>query len=116
IIPNPEKFIEVHILIMESDDDIRRIGNIVDDILKDEKFLSLIDDAVNALEEIIKNWNKVVINFNPYIATGKAIMKMLAIALKKNGDDEVATIHELFFDKQAFGLGRHPAKGMKWDI
>ena len=37
----------------------------------------------------------------------------LAYLLKQNGDDHVATVHDFYLKPQAFGQGRHPARGLK---
>jgi len=103
---NPRWFIDIHMLVMESDSEFRQLGAAVDDARKEVK----LDDVLASVA--------VLRTFDPTGVTRivKAVdmfAAALAYLLKKNGDDHVATIHDFYLKPQAFGKGRHPVAGRK---
>ena len=105
-IKNPRWFIDVHMLIMESDSDIRNYGKYIEEAKKE-----------SGLDEILETIGKAVA-FDPtrisqVISGVNVFLNVLAGILKSNGDDHVATIHDFYLKHQKFGEGRHPRDGLK---
>jgi hypothetical protein len=102
MLQNPRWFIDVHMMIMESDDDIRNIGTAIEKARKQ----SGLADAVQAIGGLAA--------FDPtmiskVVTTVNVFLSILGGILSENGDDHVATIHDFYLKHQAFGAGAHPA-------
>ncbi len=105
-IKNPRWFVDIHMLVMESDSDIRNLGKIIEEAKK--------KSGVDKLVALLKTMSV----FDPSRITSifdgiNLFLTILAGALKKNNDDHVATIHDFYLKHQAFGEGRHPEEGLK---
>ena len=103
---NPRWFIDIHMVVMESDSDVRRLGSFIEEAKKEAK----IDEVANLA--------KAFTTFDPtritQILNGiQFFFDILVKILKDNKDDHVATIHDFYLKPQAFGQGRHPAEGLK---
>ncbi len=103
---NPRWFVDIHMLVMESDSDIRNFGRFIDEAKKEAK-----------LDDIIK-FVGVAAAFDPTmvstVATGvNLFLAALARVLQANGDDYVAAFHDFYLKHQAYGTGRHPKQGLK---
>jgi len=101
---NPKWFIDIHMIIMESDSDYRKIGESIEKAKKESK-----------LDELVKFIGSLSA-FDPTgvskVITGIDLFTdVLAYFLKENGDDYVATIHDFYLKHQAFGIGTHPNDG-----
>jgi hypothetical protein len=103
---NPRWFVDIHMLVMESDSDIRNLGKFIDEAKKEAK-----------LDDIMK-FVGIAVAFDPttvsQVITGvNLFLTALAEILKANGDDYVAAVHDFYLKHQAFGIGRHPEAGLK---
>lgn len=106
LIKNPRWFIDIHMLIMESDSDIRNLGKYIEDAKKETK-----------LDDILK-FVGTVATFDPtritQVVSGVNIfLTTLQYILQKNNDDYIATIHDYYLNCQKFGAGRRPKEGLK---
>jgi hypothetical protein len=104
LIQNPRWFVDLHMLIMESDEDIRSIGEAIEQARKDSK-LSEAAKAVGALAAFDPTKITLVVN------AVDAFLAILAGILSANGDDHIATVHDFYLKHQAFGAGPHPRAG-----
>jgi len=103
---DPRWFIDLHMLVMESDSDQRQIGAVIDAARQAVK----LDDVVARVGA------RVPFMFSGVSDVTRAVdmfAAALAYLLKQNGDDHVATVHDFYLKPQAFGQGRHPARGSK---
>lgn len=103
---DPRWFIDLHMLVMESDSDQRQLGAAIDAARKEAR----LDDVVS------KVGARVPFDFSGVTDVTKAVdvfAAALAYLLKQNGDDHVATVHDFYLKPQAFGQGRHPPRGLK---
>lgn len=103
---NPKWFLDIHMLVMECDSDIRRLGEAIGEAKEKAK----LDDIMNFIGTAAA--------FDPTIisqaVTGvNMFLTILSGILKANGDDHIATIHDFYLKHQAFGKGRHPQVGRK---
>jgi len=102
---NPRWFIDLHMLVMESDSDARHVGDLIAAARAEAK----LDDALAFLGTLGA--------FDPagiaQVVKGVDIfLTALTYLLRKNGDDHIATLHDFYLKHQAFGQGRHPATGV----
>jgi len=103
---NPKWFVDLHMLVMESDSDLRELGKKIEEAKQQAK-----------LGEILKFAGSAAV-FDPTLVSQVVngvdlFLNALAYLLKANGDDHVATVHDFYLKHQAFGMGRHPATGLK---
>ena len=106
LLENPRWFVDFHLVVMESDSDIRLVGAAIERARKE-----------SGLEEVLRlmgttaAFDPVMIN---RVVTGVDLfLTMLSKILRENGDDHVATVHDFYLKHQGFGLGRHPAEGLE---
>jgi hypothetical protein len=103
---NPRWFVDLHMVIMESDDDIRTLGTTIENARKQ-----------SGLGDLVKGIGSVAA-FDPTMVTKvvtavDAFLVILSGILSANGDDHIATIHDFYLKHQAFGAGRHPRGGLQ---
>ncbi len=99
-IKNPKWFIDVHMLVMESDSDIQLIGKAIEEAKKEAKV-----DEIFDLLSAMAIFDPTVVS-KALIITKKFI-DILVYILKNNGDDYIGTIHDFYLKHQAFGRGKH---------
>lgn len=108
LIKDPAWFVDFHLLVMESDSDLRELGKTIAAVRAD----SGLNDAIELAGKLAM--------FDPtgisQITTAVDIfLSGLSAALKANGDDHIATIHDFYLAAQGWGIGRHPPEGTtKW--
>lgn len=103
---NPKWFIDIHMIIMESDSDYRKIGENIEKAKKESK----LGEAMNFIGSL-STLDPTAIS---KVVSGVDIFTdVLAYFMKENGDDHIATIHDFYLKHQAFGYGRHPETGRK---
>jgi len=105
-IERPRWFVDIHMVVMESDSDVRAVGKAIEEARKESK-----------LDELLEMLKKAPV-FDPLIITKvtagiEVFLVLLSKILRENGDDHVATIHDFYLKHQAFGAGRHPAQGLQ---
>lgn len=105
-IKNPTWFIDVHMLVMESDSDYRLLGENIEKARKE----SGLNDAMDFIGKLSAADPT---SISRVIQAVNIFSDILTYLLKNNGDDHVATIHEFFLRDQAFGAGRHPEEGLR---
>jgi hypothetical protein len=103
---NPRWFVDLHMVIMESDDDIRKIGQSIEEARKQ-----------SGLSDLVRGVGAVAA-FDPTMITKvvtavDAFLVALSGILAANGDDHIATVHDFYLKHQGFGVGRHPASGLQ---
>ena len=103
---DPRWFIDLHMVVMESDSGQRELGAAIDEARKQIK----LDDVVARVSAVVPGDLSVV---SDVVTAVDAFAATLALLLKQNGDDHVATVHDFYLKPQAFGQGRHPARGLK---
>jgi hypothetical protein len=106
LVANPRWFVDFHILVMESDSDIRELGETLTE-LKESSGLS---DAIKLIGEVGR--------FDPtgisqVTTAASLLLSGVAAAMKRNGDDHIGTIHNFYLAAQGYGEGRHPAQGRR---
>jgi hypothetical protein len=100
-IENPRWFLDLHMVIAESDADIRSIGKAVAKARK-QSGISKVAQAVGALSKFDPTAiTRVVGAADIFLATLQGL-------LASNGDDHIATVHDFYLKQQGFGAGRHP--------
>lgn len=103
---NPKWFIDIHMVIMESDSEIRNFGKYIEEARKEselDKLIEEIKDVASITDPRIRL----------LLTTVDQFLSILTYTLKKNGDDHVATIHDSYLKVQKFGEGRHPKEGLQ---
>jgi hypothetical protein len=105
-IKNPRWFVDLHMVIMESDDDIRSIGQAIENARKQSGLTDLIKGIGAAAAFDPTMITKVVAGVDAFLV-------VLSGILSANGDDHIATVHDFYLKHQAFGAGRHPANGVR---
>jgi hypothetical protein len=103
---NPKWFVDIHMIIMESDSDYRKLGESIEKAKKESK----LGDAmkfVGSLSTIDPT------SISKVISAVDIFTDLVAYFMKENGDDHIATIHDFYLKHQAFGQGRHPKEGLK---
>lgn len=103
---NPRWFVDLHMIVMESDSDLRQLGQKIDEAKQQtglDEILELVGTAAAFDPTLISQVTSGVDLF----------LSALVHGLKANGDDHVATIHDFYLKHQAFGKGRHPKEGTK---
>lgn len=103
---DPRWFIDLHMLVMESDSDQRQVGAAIDAARREVK----LDDVV---ADVSKTFSADFSGVTDVIKAVDMFAAALAYLLKQNGDDHVATVHDFYLKPQAFGQGRHPPRGLK---
>jgi hypothetical protein len=98
MIRKPRWFVDAHVMMMESDSDLRAVGEAIERARKDSGLKELVD-AIGT-----------VATFDPTMITRvtagvDVFLAMLAGILKRNGDDHIATFHDFYLKSQAFGAG-----------
>lgn len=106
LIKNPRWFIDIHMLIMESDSDIRNMGKYIEDAKKETKLDDILKFVGTAATFDPTRITQVVNGVNLFL-------NALSYILQKNNDDHVATIHDFYLKHQKFGAGRRPKEGLK---
>jgi hypothetical protein len=106
LVSNPRWFVDFHLMVMESDSDIRELGKTITE-LKDSSGLS---DAIKLIGQVGR--------FDPTGITqvttaASLVLAGVGAAMKRNGDDHIGTIHNFYLAAQGYGEGRHPAQGPK---
>ena len=105
-IENPRWFVDLHMVIGESDQDIRNIGKAVAKARK-QSGISKAAKTIGALAKFDPTAvTKMVGAADLFLATLQAI-------LTSNGDDHIATVHDFYLMHQGFGAGRHPKNPKK---
>lgn len=104
-IQNPHWFIDIHMLVMESDSDIRNFGKFIEEAKKEAKLDDLLKFVGTAATFDPIMVSQVVTGVNLFLAT-------LTHILKTNGDDYIGSIHDFYLKHQRFGEGQHPIKGL----
>lgn len=104
-IRDPQWFVDIHMLVMESDSDRRSLGDLVA-AARAEAGLDRMVTETSAED-----------GFQPeavarLVSGVDTFLSALTFLLRKNGDDHVATIHDFYLEHQAFGQGRHPVAGL----
>lgn len=105
LLKNPRWFVDLHMVIMESDSDIRALGQAIDTARKQSGLADLVSAAA------------ALAAFDPTMITKvvtavDAFLVVLGGILAANGDDHIATVHDFYLKHQAFGAGRHPKDGL----
>jgi len=105
-IEKPRWFIDLHMVIAESDQDIRNIGKAIESARKQ----SGLDKVAKAVGAIAK--------FDPtaisrVVGAADLFLALLQAILSSNGDDHIATVHDFYLKHQGFGAGRHPKAANK---
>ena len=103
---DPRWFIDLHMLVMESDSDQRNIGAAIDAARREVKLDDVVASATKILPGDLTGVSDVIKAVDMFAAA-------LAYLLKNNGDDHVATVHDFYLKPQAFGQGRHPPRGLR---
>ena len=106
IIKNPRWFVDIHMIIMESDSDIRNMGKYIEDAKKEAKMDDILKFVGAAAAFDPTMVSQVVNGVNLFVTA-------LTHILKANNDDHVGTIHDFYLKHQKFGEGRHPKQGLK---
>lgn len=103
---NPRWFVDLHVLIMESDSELKNLGTYIEKAKEQSGLKELLDNigALAALDPTKVTQVAFVVN---------AFLGLLTAALAANGDDHVATIHDFYLKSQGFGVGRHPREGLQ---
>jgi hypothetical protein len=101
---DPKWFVDLHMIVMESDSDLRDLGERIEKAKEQAGLADLLElaGAAASLEPTLVS--KVVNGVDLFLHT-------LTYLLKENGDDHVATVHDFYLQPQAFGKGRHPSEG-----
>ena len=102
----PRWFLDMHALILESDADLRTVADVLDRAKKETGWTDMLQ-TLAALDK-----------FEPaqLMTAANLIGRFADLAvglLKQNGSDHMATIHDFYLEQQGFGVGRHPAEGLK---
>jgi len=99
----PRWFVDIHMVVMESDSEYRRMGEIMEKAREDSQLDKILDYAGSLSLFDPTNITKVV--------TGvKLFYDLLTSYLVNNGDDYLGTIHDFYLKHQAFGQGEFPLK------
>lgn len=106
MLKNPRWFVDLHMIIMESDEDIRSIGKAIETARNDSGLKNAVS-AVGALTAFDPTM------ISKVFSAVDAFMVILSGILGANGDDHIATVHDFYLKHQGFGSGRHPAKGLQ---
>jgi hypothetical protein len=106
IVKNPRWFIDVHTVVMESDSDIRKVGQAIEKARKDSGLTDLLD-SIGKLAAFDPT------RVTQVLSTVDLFLAVLSGILQQNSDDHVATIHDFYLKSQAFGAGRHPGTGVQ---
>jgi hypothetical protein len=106
MLQNPRWFVDMHMLIMESDGDVRAVGQAIEDARKASGLTKLLPMIGSLAAFDPSAVTKVVAGVDAFLG-------ILAGLLRENGDDHVATIHDFYLKSQAFGAGRHPKAGTR---
>lgn len=97
-IPNPKWFVDFHMIVMECDSDIRRIGEFIEEALEVSNIKSLLS-SIRALSYFdVTKARDVVLGVDFFLQT---LQKLLV----KNKDDYMASFHDCYLKEQAFGNG-----------
>lgn len=103
---DPRWFVDMHAIVMESDSDIRGIGEAITKAKSESGW-----------NELLKNLDTVGVLDPTKITQASNILSLtadlVAFFLRQNGDDHVGTIHDFFLESQAFGAGTYPEDGEK---
>lgn len=105
-IKNPRWFIDIHMIVMESDSDIRNFGKLIEEAKKEAKMDDLLKFVGSAAAFDPTMVSQVVTGVNLFLAA-------LTYILKANGDDYIGSIHDFYLKHQRFGEGRHPKQDLK---
>ena len=103
-INNPRWFIDFHMLVMESDSDVRSFGKLIDTAKKEAK----LDEISNVISQLSVFDASAILKYTNCV---DLFLTILSNILQENGDDHIATIHDFYLKHQAFGQGRHPLVG-----
>ena len=103
---NPRWFVDFHLVVMESDSDVRLVGEAIERARKE-----------SGLEDVLR-FVGAAAAFDPTLVTRvitgvNLFLTVLSKILQENGDDHVATVHDFYLKHQGFGFGRHPAEGLR---
>ncbi|OGG55646.1 MAG: hypothetical protein A3F84_23845 [Candidatus Handelsmanbacteria bacterium RIFCSPLOWO2_12_FULL_64_10] len=100
-IKNPRWFIDMHAVVMESDSDIRGVGDAIAKAKQESGWDELVKQlgVIGALDPT---------KISQAINVVGLLADLVSFFLKQNGDDHVATIHDFYLEQQVFGAGRHP--------
>jgi len=106
VMRNPRWFVDLHMIIMESDSDMRNIGRYINEAKSAAQMDEIMDMMAN-----ISTFDPTMIS--RYICGINLFLTALSGILTENGDDHIATIHDFYLKHQQFGAGRHPDVGLK---
>ncbi len=103
---DPRWFVDLHMIVMESDSDLRDLGERIEEAKEKAGLADLLEfaGATASLDPTLIS--KVVNGVDLFLHA-------LTYLLKENGDDHVATVHDFYLQHQAFGKGRHPGNGTR---
>jgi hypothetical protein len=104
LVKNPTWFVDFHMLVMESDSDIRELGKALGE-LKESSGLNDAISLVGGLAALDPTGISQVTTAASILFTG------VAAVMKRNGDDPVGTVHDFYLSAQGYGAGRHPSNG-----
>ncbi len=102
----PRWFVDFHVVVMESDGDLRALGAAVDAARRETGLAGALDRAASS-----PRFDGALVA--SVMDAVDAFLDLLTRLLRANGDDHVATIHDFYLQHQAFGKGRHPASGTR---
>lgn len=101
---NPRWFLDLHLVVMESDQDLRDLGGTIERARRAAK-LPEVSEGLAALS--VADPTKITLA----VKAVDVFLRALTFFLEEDGDDHVGTIHDFFLLQQAFGAGLHPADG-----
>jgi hypothetical protein len=106
LVKSPTWFVDFHLLIMESDSDIRELGETIAELQSS----SGLSDAIKLIGEVGR--------FDPtgisqVTTAASLLLSGVAAAMRRNGDDHIGTVHNFYLAPQGYGEGRHPAQGRR---
>jgi hypothetical protein len=104
MITDPRWFVDVHMIIMECDDDIRNVGKAIEKAQRDSG-LSDILATVGGLATLDPSMITTV------TSAVDVFLTVLKGILEANHDDHIATLHDFYLRGQGFGAGGHPTAG-----
>lgn len=103
---DPSWFVDFHMLIMESDEGSKDLAETISEVRKS----SGLEDALK-LAGALGAFDPTGIS---HIKTAVGLfLGALEGALKRDGDDHIATIHDFYLACQNWGIGRHPSDGLR---
>jgi hypothetical protein len=97
---DPRWFVDIHLVVMESDSEYRKVGEAMDKARADSKIDNYLEMAKALFVLDPTKISTILGGFNLFYS-------LLTDYLKNNGDDHLGTIHDFYLKHQAFGMGTH---------